>query len=180
MKKIAVSLLVCCLALALLTVGVAENRYSAVSFNLEDIITQHVVYMTDRADSYVEYQIIYFGSGTHTLSGLTVETHFHKDQGFTKELLDDYDVDQVYPGFNAMSFTEKAVLDDGDDLVFLCVFRNLDNPDNLQQLHDNGILTMVTPGTVADADSYIDLLKNAGAAEIPMTSYDAYGLHIGY
>ena len=183
-KKISLILVLCMVAALLAGCGSSgssssgagsDNKEPAIEIDTTDLLTEHTVFLMDEGDGYREYHIIYYGHDTHGLKKMSVQVQFDKAAGFTEEDLNEYDVEEVYPGFNSFSFANKQVMDDGDFYTLILNFEDLDNMDNVDAMEANGIITTedIEDATMVDADSYMDSLRDAGGTEVGITD-DAY------
>lgn len=189
MKKNISLILVLCMALALLAGCGSSNSSNSsdpsdksnenedASFELDttDLLTEHTVFLMDDGGDYREYHIIYYGNDTHGLKKMSIQIQFDKAGGITEEHLNEYDVEEAYPGFNSFSFANKQVVDDGDFYTLILNFEDLDNMDNVDAMEANGIITTEDndAATMVDADSYMDSLRSIGGVEVGITD-DAY------
>ena len=184
-KKLIVAIFIAALAMMLVACGGSGSNASSSSSssnasqskNVGDSITMHEVYCIDDADTYDEYQIVYFTAGSHTLKSLVDIMQMPKSTGVTQEYLEDFDLDTIYPNFSKFSFASKAVYDDGDYYSVVIRFDDLDVKENLLQLHDNGILELVNRNVDnADADSLMSAMEKGGAQKVSLADYEKLGL----
>ena len=152
-----------------------DNDDPAIEIDTTDLLTKHTVFLMDEGDNYREYHIIYYGNDSHGLKKMSIQIQFDMAAGYTEEYLSEYDVEEVYPGFNSFSFANKQVVDDGDFYTLILNFEDLDNMDNVDAMEANGIISTEDndAATMVDADSYMDSLRSNGGVEVEITD-DAY------
>ena len=166
------TLLVLALLLALMLPAQAEIEMPA----LQDLITQHRVLLVGEADSYSVYQIVYFGSDTHTLLGVTCITRFTENSGVTEDLARSFDASSAYPGIDRMSFVSTDVYTAGGCVNFAVCFTGLDKTENKKAMVDSGYLLMTDPSEVLTSDAYVESLNQYGSVrEVPLIDYDKLG-----
>ena len=118
---------------------------------------KYTVIQTDYT-SYIEYDIVYYRHDStykdNVITGYIDESHFPKSEGWTA---DDVlaSIEQVYPGFNSMSFTTSRVTDEGDYYCCICMFDDLDKLANIRTLHENGVLFKQSAIGSGDDDALI-------------------------
>ena len=177
MKNYLRALLSICLCALLLTgcgaAGSKEDGGSSSSQlgSVQDAVTEHTVLLTDQDDEYTEYQVVYYGADTKTLTKLQVQVDLRKDAGYTEESVSEFAIDDIYANFSTMDFASKNVYDDGDTVALVLVFDDLDDPANLKTLHDNGIIQLADPdaGIPVSAESYVEVMTAAGAKGVSAT-----------
>lgn len=136
---------------------------------MEDLVKQHKVYVTDEGDGVRIYEIVFYGSDTHTLTDLTEEYVFDKSCGYTLESVRGAGFESDFP-----SFTECSYAEDDDYVMFICKMKDLKNVSHLQALVDVGFLSVADGGRVDgpfDADYYMDSVLALGWEEASMLDY---------
>lgn len=166
-------------ALALMLVGCGGSGAGS-SKNSNDSVIMHEVYCTDTGDGYIDYQIVYYKSNSHVLKAVAALTQFEKVEGLTREYLETFDYDTIFPNLSKLAFASKDIYDDGDYYTIIIRFNDLDVKQNIQQLHDNGILELIDRNVDnVDADSLMSLMESEGAQKISSADYEKLGL-VGY
>ncbi len=133
---------------------------------MQDAFITKKSFLTDSADTYDEYQTIYYGADSHIIKQIDITDYFKASAGYTMEYLEGLDINQFYPGFTSMDFAEKTIVPAGDYFVETVSFKNLDQEENVKAMVDNGIIALEGGNIYAiDADSYIDVIVSAGAVE---------------
>ena len=81
----------------------------------EDALIEHRVFLTDEADEYSEYLVVFYGNDTKKLVQINDETLFNTSAGYSLDDLSDAEsiVESVYSGATDMDFcsietSEKA------------------------------------------------------------------------
>ena len=161
--------LLCCVLTVLLVGGTAHALNIEIP-SMDSVLVQHRAFLTDTGDSYKEYIVVFY-DGTNTLRQLNDETHFFKSAGYTLADLQSLDISSYYPGFYGMSFADSSVTDEGDFFSVVVRFSKLEEPANVRQMADNGILIMQSQGEVFDAGSIADSLIAGGAQELSILDY---------
>ena len=176
-KKLFASAMVA--ALALMLVGCGGSGAGS-SKNSNDSVIMHEVYCTDTGDGYIDYQIVYYKSNSHVLKAVAALTQFEKVEGLTRDYLETFDYDTIFPNLSKLAFASKDIYDDGDYYTIIIHFDDLDVKQNIVQLHDNGILELVDRNIdYVDADSLMSLMESEGAQKISSADYEKLGL-VGY
>ena len=184
-KKASAFLIVCGIISALLTCSASVAAKTAdnpllqleEALNNLDPIIGHTVYETASGDEYTEYTTVYYGDKKRILSALTLETQFDKSAGYTKEMLDEMDIDEIYPGFSSMSCSREIVTENEDTVSLILVFRDLDELKNSQEMVDYGFLYLkndeeqLTEEKLFDADSIMQDLEENGAKLVDIGDY---------
>ncbi|MBE6020061.1 MAG: hypothetical protein E7230_07045 [Clostridiales bacterium] len=144
----------------------------------EDALIVHDVYHTASGEDWDEYSIVFYGNDTETLKGLTIQTKFDKNAGYTVEYLESLDLDEVYPGFSKMSFANSYVIDNGDTIDVIVRFMELDNLDNINAVCDSGVLIREDPNSdsLISARSLMDNFEEEGMEYVPLTDYEGLNL----
>lgn len=150
--------------------GIEDVSTDKLDIDLSDLLIKHQAVLIDESDTYSEYLIIFYGEDTHKLMAISDEIHFKKDAGYTETYLrDEFDIDSVYQNFSTFDFTSIDVLDEGDELVYIAWFKDLDKKENFTIMHEEGYLILQEDPakvTYVDAQSYIDSLTATGDATL--------------
>lgn len=183
-KRIIALILIGILALAFAGCGSsgsesAENNVDLPEIpEVKDVLIKHEVFHTASGEGWDEYTIVYYGNDTEVLKGITSQTKFDKNAGYTVDALESTDLDEVYPGFSKMSFADSHVSDNGDTIDVIVRFMKLDDLDNLNMVCDSGVLTRDDPDSkkLISAKILMQHLEEAGMEKIPLSDYDELNL----
>lgn len=142
-----------------------------------DVLIKHEIYKTATGDGYTEYTGIYYGDKTNILKALTVETQFDKSRGYTKEMMEEQDIDSIFPGFSSMSCAKEIILEDDDTVDVILLFTNLDELKNAQEMVDYDFLSITDGGQLAenrlfDARTIMKDMENNGAEAVSLLDYE--------
>lgn len=147
-----------------------------------DLLIRHEVFKIGGNEYYDEYMIIYYGSTSGVLKGMTDEAHYSKNSNVTMDRLNALDVSTVYRGFNEMSFASKTVTEESDYYLLQVKFRDLDNEDNMEKMVNNGLIRVNSGNghVMVKADSFIQSFEAAGYEKVSMLDYTKLDLHFDY
>lgn len=137
------------------------------------------VYLTDDADSYSEYMIVYYTSERKALTAMTDEVHFYKDQGYTADMFDEDTVELIYPDFDSYKFASVEIDETDDYIAYVIRFKDLDNKDNAKTAADAGLIQLIGEGDnweFVDVTGILDDLKKE-YTQIDEKDFDKIGLH---
>ena len=143
-----------------------ESVFTDASSSKDTEIKQSVLLSTEN-DQYAEYQVVYYGASDDVLKAVHVEDHFFKSAGYTEEVMEKIDINQLYPGISDLPFVKTTYSDEGDYYSFVIEYNELDNAEHLDQLYDCNCKLEATKGTgqLLSGESYITLLRSQGAKD---------------
>jgi len=145
-----------------------------INFNLEDMLIEHRVFLTDDTDTYLEVIVLFYGHDTHKVYQINDEILFDKRAGYTVSSFSSLNPEEYYPGFNKLNFASFSVEEQPKAISVLFSFSKLNDPSNFKQAVQNGILTGSYPNNSVDVDS---LAKTIQGRELTMLEYGEIGLH---
>lgn len=141
---------------------------------VKDVLIKHEALHTVSGDTYEEYWIVFYGNDTKTVKAIILQGKFDKEAGYTKEILEGMSPDEAYSGISSISSMDYWVEDYDDTCDYILRVQKLDDPENLQKLHDSGLIKLSEPdsGKVLDAEQFIDMMVENGAEKVPLTDYE--------
>ncbi len=146
-------------------------------FGMIDLLIKHEVFHTAEDEDFDEYTIVYYGSSSGKMTGLSLVTKFKKSLGYTKENLMTLDVDEVYPGFSTLDFADYSVEDNGDYVDFIIRFKDLDDMDNMRRMDDIGLIVLESrDADYVIADSFMQDLEDNGYEKMDTADYAGLNL----
>lgn len=84
---------------------------------------------------------IVFADSRDVLTNYAEVYDFDKSAGYTRQDMQSFDIEQVYPGFNSMSCSDYTIVDAGSVFRLMILFTELDNPDHVKECMDNNVFT---------------------------------------
>ena len=175
MKKLAIALICLMLAACILSGALATGLDFKVP-SLGDMLIIHRVFQVNVTENYSEYYVLFYGESSRELWQINDEIHFKKSSGCTYDMVADYDIDEVIPGFSRMSFASSEVVEGDDYFALILHFKNLRESENLHQMEACGFLTNVPDSGPADADYLAGNMLSEGIVELSTSEYDDLGL----
>ena len=109
---------------------------------VEDVYSVEEQYRASDDEFLKEYFIFYYGEDTETLQEYIDELHIYKSSGYTLEDVQNYNLDNVAPGVNDLSFVTKEVEDCGDYIALIIRVTHMDNVANAKKAIDTGIFEL--------------------------------------
>lgn len=164
------------MAISACVCGISTESYAATELS-------HKTYMTAETDDYYEALTIFYKEDSDKLMMITDETHFSKDSGYTEDMIESYDVNEVYPGFTDAEYTGKEIYDDGDYITIVCKFMDLDK--HWKDAVEDGILTInegedASKAAFMKASSICDSAVASGYTELTDEQAEEYGFHFDF
>lgn len=141
---------------------------------VKDVLTQHEAFHTASGDTYDEYWIVFFGNDTKTMKAITIQTKFDKSVGYAKEDLEGMAPDEVFPGISSISSMDYWVEEYDDSYDYILRIQKLDDAENLQKLHDCGVIQLNEPdsGKLLNAEQFMTMLEENGAEKVSLSEYE--------
>lgn len=133
---------------------------------------EYFAFLTDEAANYSEYIIVYTDSDTHVLTNIVDLTRFNKSSGITADMIRNLDLETVYPNFYSMNCSYANLSETSSTLDLLIAFRNLDDPANLDEIVQSGLITVpgYSYGAKVDGRTLAQSFRNNGCKEL--SDYD--------
>lgn len=151
--------------------------YTSSSEALTDILAQiegeKHVFLFDASETFEEYYVYTTENGQ---IDTIYDIGFFFEDYYTWASMEELDLNAVYPGFYDMDFTSESLEDSGEFFVLLLTFENLNKPENVAALRENGILgiTDETGGTI-NAEAYRQYLLDNGKIELDPVTLEPIG-----
>lgn len=133
---------------------------------------EYFAFLTDESANYSEYIIVYTDSDTHVLTNIVDLTRFNKSSGITADMIRNLDLETVYPNFYSMNCSHANLSETSSTLDLLIAFRNLDDPANLDEIVQSGLIMVpgYSYGAKVDGRTLAQSYRNNGCKEL--SDYD--------
>lgn len=147
----------------------AGNITSSMKTSLNLEFPKMKKFQIDSADSYDEYGLFNYKEKADIITSYEDQICLQKSYGFTKEMYENLNPDELVPGVSELSFFEYSVEETNALVVLHLKYKNLEDPKNCTQLHEKGIMTFKDPSTkdrCFEASSTFKTFAEAGYPEV--------------
>lgn len=156
-----------------------ESTVDAIEADGDNAQLEYVTFNTGSGEGFNEYMTFFYGIDTRLLTGIIVQTNYDKAAGYTEETVANIDLESLYPGFHSMPNANAGIEETDTTYNFIVSFRDLDLAENLQAMHQAGLITLEDPENqvALTVDSLFDGLTNEGFEPLDEESYESLNIN---